>query len=233
MQSADPILMIPGLNCTAALYATQTARLASSATVDIADHRQDDSVAAIAARVLAAAPPRFALVGLSMGGYVAFEILRQAPDRVTKLALLDTTARPDTEDASERRRRLIALAEKGGFAEIPGLQVPMLLGRRAAADPAAVGLVHSMAHETGAAAFVRQQRAIIGRPDSRPLLAEIRCPVLVVVGAEDQITPPELAAEMAEAIPNARRVVVEGSGHLSTIEAPDEIADLLQAFLVN
>ncbi|ODN71784.1 alpha/beta fold hydrolase [Methylobrevis pamukkalensis] len=229
--SRDPVVLVPGLNCTGALFAAQTARLAPSRQVLVADHTRDDTLAGLAESVLSAAPERFALAGLSMGGYLAFEILRRAPERVTRLMLLDTSARADTEEATERRRRLIALTRKGGFAEIPGLQMPTLLGQRALADPDTVALVRAMAMEIGPDAFIRQQSAILGRPDSRPDLAGIACPVLVVAGAEDQITPPDIAREMADGLPDARLEIVGGAGHLSTIEAPERLADLLEAFL--
>ncbi len=110
-----PIVLVPGLNCSARLYAEQVPALWGCGPVTIADHRRDDSVAAIAAHILATAPPRFALVGLSMGGYIALAMIREAPERVARLALLDTSARPDTPEQTERRRNVIALAESGRF----------------------------------------------------------------------------------------------------------------------
>src|SRR5690606_34368158 len=149
---------------------------------------------------------RFALVGLSMGGYVALEILRQAPSRVAKLALLDTTARPDLPEQTENRRRLVEVARGGRFAEIPDVLYPKLVAPAREQDAALGAIVRTMAEETGADAFARQQAAISTRPDSRPSLATIRCPTLVLVGAEDALTPPDRAREMAEAIPGARLV---------------------------
>src|SRR5205809_3821515 len=116
-----PILLVPGLNCSPRLYSPQIPALWRFGPVTVADHTRDDTMAAIAARILAAAPPRFALAGLSMGGYIALEMLRQAPDRVLRLALLDTGARADSPEQRERRLRLIAMAEGGRFAEVPDL----------------------------------------------------------------------------------------------------------------
>src|SRR5215470_15677573 len=113
-----PIVLVAGLNCSARLYAEQIPVLWQFGPVIVADHRRDDTMAAMARRILAAAPPRFALAGLSMGGYIAFEILRQAPGRVAKLALLDTGARAETAERTEQRKPLIALAKTGRFAEI-------------------------------------------------------------------------------------------------------------------
>src|SRR6202142_1891842 len=139
-------------------------------------------IAAMAQRVLAAAPPRFALVGLSMGGYVAFEIMRQAASRVAKLALLDTGARGEAPERTEQRKPLIALAKSGRFAEILESQYPTLVHHSRHNDAALKATVRAMNEETGADAYLRQQQAIMSRPDSRPGLAAIRCPTLVLVG---------------------------------------------------
>jgi pimeloyl-ACP methyl ester carboxylesterase len=199
--------------------------------VTVADHRRDDSVAAAAHRILAEAPPRFALAGLSMGGYIAFEIMRQAPERVAKLALLDTSARADVPEQTAQRKLQIELAENGRYAEIADLLFPRLVHPDRTGDPALRALVRLMAEETGAHAFVRQQKAIIGRPDSRLDLATIACPTLVLVGEGDQVTPPERAAEIAEAIPGASLVTIAGSGHLSAIERPDAVTRALTQWL--
>ncbi len=110
---AETLVLIPGLACTSRLYEAQIAALSGERTVLVADHTRDDSIQAMAARLLREAPERFSLAGLSMGGYVALDVMRQAPGRVARLALLDTSARPDTPEASQDRERLIALAEAG------------------------------------------------------------------------------------------------------------------------
>jgi pimeloyl-ACP methyl ester carboxylesterase len=122
-----PIVLIPGLNCSARLYAEQIPALWRFGPIEIADHTRDASMDAIAARILRDAPPRFALAGLSMGGYLALTIMRQAPERVQKLALLDTSARPETPEQSARRKPQIALTESGRFAEVPALQFPFFV----------------------------------------------------------------------------------------------------------
>jgi pimeloyl-ACP methyl ester carboxylesterase len=223
MTGGLPIVLVPGLNCSARLYAEQVPVLWGFGAVTIADHRRDDSVAAIAARILATAPPRFALVGLSMGGYIAFAMVRQAPERVAQLALLDTSARPDTAEQSERRRGLIALAEGGRFAELADLLFPVFVHRNRQGDEALRAIVRTMAEETGPQAFVRQQRAIMTRPDCRPQLASIRCPTLVLVGDSDELTPPALSEEIAAGIAGARLVRVPDCGHLSTLERPQAV----------
>lgn len=222
-----PIVLVPGLTCSARLYADQIPALWSFGPVTIADHTRDDSMAGIARRILAAAPPRFALAGLSMGGYIAFEIMRQAPQRVAKLALLDTGARADAPEQTERRKVVIALAKSGRYGEVPEIAFPLYVHRSRHNDAALKRLLRAMAEETGVEAFLRQQSAIIGRPDSRPDLGAIRCPTMVLVGDGDEATPPELAREIAGAIGGARLVVIADCGHLSTLEQPQSVTAAL------
>jgi pimeloyl-ACP methyl ester carboxylesterase len=197
----------------------------------VADHRRDAEMAAIAARILADAPPRFALAGLSMGGYIAFAMLRHAPERIAKLALLDTSARPDTAEQSVAREKTIAMAESGKLAEVVEMLTPRFLHRSRYNDEALRRAVRDMAADTGAEAFVRQQKAIMSRLDSRPLLATIRCPTMVLVGDGDELAPPELSKEICAGISGARLVVVPGCGHLSTIEKPEAVNAALEEWL--
>lgn len=231
MREPLPTVLIPGLLCTPRLYAEQIPALWRFGAVTVADHTRDDSMGGIARRVLAQAPPKFALIGLSMGGYVAFEVQRQAPDRVTRLALLDTTARPDAPEQTEQRKRQIEMARSGRFEGIAQLLFPRFVAAARHDDRALQALVRSMAEDTGPEAFVRQQTAIMNRADSRPTLGAIRCPTLVVVGADDVLTPPDRAAEMAAAIPGARQVVVPACGHLSPLEQPQAVTEALVALL--
>jgi pimeloyl-ACP methyl ester carboxylesterase len=228
---ALPIVLVPGLLATARLYAEQIPALWRLGPVTIADHTRDDSIEAIARRTLTDAPPRFALAGLSMGGYVAFEILRQAPERVDRVAFLDTTARLDPPEIAERRRRQIALARDGRFGAVAEMQYPTLVHRSRLDDEDLQTLVRLMADETGAEAFVRQQTAVIARADSRPDLAGIACPALVVVGDGDELFPPENSEEIAARVPGARLVTIRQCGHLSTVERPDEVTRALVEWL--
>ncbi len=227
MTDALPSVLVPGLNCSARLYAEQIPALWQFGPVSVADHRRDDSMAAIARRILAAAPPRFALAGLSMGGYICFEIMRQAPQRVAKLALLDTGPHAESPEQTQGRRRVIELAKSGRFAEVPDFQFPLFVHRDRHGDAALKRLVRTMAQETGPEAFLRQEQAIIGRPDSRPGLSAIACPTLVLVGEGDELTPPALSREITAAIPHARLVVVPACGHLTTLEQPQAVAGAL------
>ena len=226
-----PVVLVPGLTCTARLYAEQIPALWQFGPVMVADHRRDDSMAAIARRILAAAPPRFALVGLSMGGYIAFEIMRQEPKRVAKLALLDTGSRADTPEQTERRRVLMALAKEGRYADIPEQAFPVYVHRNRRGDEALKRIVREMAEATGIDAYLRQQQAILSRSDSRPGLGAISCPTLVLVGEGDEATPPELAREIAAGIPGSRLALIPDSGHLSTLERPTAVTGALVEWL--
>jgi pimeloyl-ACP methyl ester carboxylesterase len=199
--------------------------------VTVADHTRDETMAAIAGRILAAAPPRFALAGLSMGGYIALEIMRQAADRVEKLALLDTGSRADAPEATAKRHANIALAQAGRFEDVIGPQFPLYVHPARANDAALKAGYLAMCHEVGPEAYVRQQKAIMGRVDSRSLLAAIRVPTLVLVGEEDAATPPALSDEMAAAIPGARLARIAACGHLSTMECPEAVTQELVAWM--
>jgi pimeloyl-ACP methyl ester carboxylesterase len=222
MARKPPLILLPGLLCDAALWQYQVSALAEFAAPQVADLTRSDSIAGMAAQVLAEAPPRFALAGLSMGGYVAQEILRQAPERVDRLALLDTSARADTPEQRERRRGLIELAQLGKFKGVTPRLLPMLLHPDHLTDPLS-GIVTGMAERVGQAAFIRQELAILGRIDGRPSLSAIRLPTLVLCGEDDVLTPPEVAQEMARGIAGATLVVIEHSGHLSTLEQPEAV----------
>jgi len=179
-------------------------------------------MAQMAAAILATAPPRFALAGISMGGYLCFEILRQEPERVIKLALLDTSARPDTPEQSAQRRTLVAQARAGGFrALLDGYNA--MLHPTHQNDPALRETNIRMALSIGIDGFARQQEAIIARIDSRPGLPRISVPTLVLVGDSDPFTPPERSREIAAAITGARLVVVPECGHGSTLEQPEAV----------
>lgn len=230
MSAAEALVLVPGLSCDARLYAPQWPALGRGRVVIVAEHDRDDSLGAIAERLLSVAPERFALCGLSMGGYIAFEIMRRAPHRVTHLALLDTSARPPTAESNLPREQMIALAEKGAYDNVTTLLWQRLVAPHRLVDEPLRLAVRQMAESIGAEGFVRQQRAIMSRPDSRPVLREIAVPTLVVVGDEDDITPPDHASEIATGIgASARLVTIPRCGHLATLEAPQRVtAELLR-----
>jgi len=231
VQNRSALVLVPGLLCDSALWAHQAQYLADIADVRVADVTAHDSVAALARDVLDRAPERFALAGLSMGGYVAFEILRQAPERVERLCLVDTTARPDTPEQVERRQALIKLARMGKFKGVTPRLLPLLIHPDRLEDPAVAGVVLQMAERVGRDAFCRQQTAILTRPDSRPDLASIRVPTLCIGGREDALTPPDRVAEIAGGIPGGRVAIIERCGHLAPLEQPEATTALMRLWL--
>lgn len=221
------IVLLPGLLNDASLFADQIAALSPLGVVEVGDLSTGESIAEMAAGVLkAAAAERFVLLGLSLGGYVAFEIMRQAPERVSGLVLMDTTARPDTAEATAKREELIKLAATDLDA-VTELLLPRLSHPDRMNLPAVRGVIQSMATSLGKEVFARQQRAIMDRADSRPTLASITCPTLVICGRDDLITPPELATEIADGIKHAKLKLIEQCGHLATLDQPAEVSRLL------
>lgn len=226
----QPIVFLPGLICDARLWRDIIDGFADTMAPMVADLRLDETIAAMASRTLAAAPPRFALAGLSMGGYVALEIMRQAPERVTHLALFDTSARPDNEERRETRRKGIEMIAQGKFIGVSrgllgSLVAPHHLGTPLAEE------VQAMSERVGGTVYIRQQKAIMDRVDSRPHLAAIDVPTLVGVGALDRMTPPELAEEMAAHIPGAKLVTFPDAAHLPTMENPAPVVDAMRNWL--
>ena len=213
MAQSLPLILVPGLLCSARLYAPQVAALWPFGQVTVADHRRDADMTAIAARILGDAPPRFALAGLSMGGYIAFEIMRQAPDRVAKLALMNTQARPDTPEAGERRRGQIIRAKAGEFSAILEELFGAFVHPSRRDDSALRQLVHDMGDDVGPEAFVRQLTAIMSRPDSRPTLAWIKCPTLVVTTEESGLGTVERTREWQQQIADSRLLVLPGKSY--------------------
>jgi pimeloyl-ACP methyl ester carboxylesterase len=224
----EDVLFLPGLLCDARLWRDQTALLPRAI---VADLTLDDSVDAMARRALALMPGRFALCGLSMGGYVALALMRLAPERVTRLCLMDTSARPDTDEQSRRRRGLMAMTRGHRFRGVTPKLLPQLLHPDHLADPVLTQDVLDMAERVGRQAFLRQQQAILGRPDSRPDLPGFRLPTLIAAGSDDALTPPALAREMAALIPGATVEIVAKAGHLPPMEQPDDVNDMLRYWL--
>ncbi len=223
------LLFLPALITDARLFQYQVASL-TDVHGTVADLRNADNIPALAADVLAHAPEKFALAGLSLGGYVALEVMRQAPQRVTALALISTNARADTAEATANRHRLLALAEKD-YPTVVRELVPKLLHPTEMADQHAVDTIVHMAERAGTDVFRRQQQAIIGRIDSRPHLSAIACPTLVMCGRDDVLTPLEVHEEMAAGIPDAELVVIESAAHLLTLGKPEIAAKALRGWL--
>jgi pimeloyl-ACP methyl ester carboxylesterase len=228
-----PLLLLPGSLCDARLFAAQLAALRPR-PVRVGDLSRSDSVAAMATAILRAAPPRFALAGLSMGAIVAFEIWRRAPGRVAGLAVFDSTCRAESPEVAARRASEIERIRREGTAGLRRLvresYLPRYFAARIAGREPLHDLVVQMAAACGPAVLQRQWRALMGRPDSRATLATVDVPALVACGAEDALCPPALHEEMAAAL-GVHCHVLDGAGHLASLEAPERVSRLLGAWL--
>jgi pimeloyl-ACP methyl ester carboxylesterase len=224
-------ILVPGLCCTARVYESVYTDVWAYGPVTIADTRRDNTIPAIAERVLADAPERFALAGYSMGGYIAFEVVRQAPDRVLALALISTAASPDTPDQAAARRQQLELTRNGKFDQLVDAAFAVLPSAANSNRHDLAAFWSEMAHEVGPDAFCAQLQAVTGRADSRPLLANIKCLTTVIHGADDQLIPVEHAHRTASAIPHATRVIIDGAGHMLPQEQPDAIRGAVRAWL--
>jgi pimeloyl-ACP methyl ester carboxylesterase len=228
-----PLVFIPGLLCTAELFAPQLAALWPYGPLTVASTLQGETIAQMASAILAQAPPQFALIGLSMGGMISLEIMRQAPERVRKLALLSTSAQPASPEQAAVYEGLLAQARRGEATTVLGEALMSVLHPDHQHDPALQAVNRRMGATIGVAGLARHVNAVLSRVDSRPDLAAIAVPTLVLVGAQDQLTPPAVARELAAGIAHAQLVVVPECGHGSTIEQPQAVNHALQVWLTS
>lgn len=228
---ANPLVLIAGQLLTADLWRPQIAALGDRFELTIADQSSHDTIPAMATAILKDAPERFSIVGHAMGAFVAFEILRQAPSRIDRLVLMSTLAAADMPAQTVRREGYLRLVEAGRFDEVVEERLPMLLSPGRRGDPELAAAARAMAAATGPAAFLRQQRAIMSRLNSRPSLGAIACPTLILFGRQDGIVTLAHQEEMRDGIPGARLEILEDCGHLMTLEQPDRVNVLLAAFL--
>ncbi len=225
------LVLLPGLLNDAALWAHQAETLSDAVDVVIPDLTRGETISEMADHVLEQTPSIFALAGLSMGGYVAMDIMRRAPERVSRLALIDTSPHPDTEDQTRRRKGFIRLSRTGRFRGVTRQLLPQLVYPPNAENESLAESVFEMAERLGRDVFIRQQNAIMAREDSLGDLEGYPCPTVVVCGRHDQLTPVAVHEDMASRIPNATLVVVEESGHLSPLEQPQAVSATLRYWL--
>jgi pimeloyl-ACP methyl ester carboxylesterase len=224
-------ILVPPLLCSSRVYEPILDTVWSHGSVTIADTLHDNTIAGMAARLLRNAPDRFALLGTSMGGYVALEVMRQAPERVTGLALVSTSAEADSDEQLAARTRQSQFVEQGHFDELVDAAFPGVVAEQNESDPDLLRAWRSMATTVGPRRFLRQQSAVMARADSRDLLARIACPTFVVHGAEDRLIPVEAGQRIAAAIPSATFCLVAKAGHFLFFERPDEAAAVVDEFL--
>lgn len=230
MTPRQNLLLIPGLVCDAEVWHHQSMHLREIATISIPPVTQGESIVQMARIVLAEAPETFALAGFSMGGYIALEMLRQAPERITRLALLDTSARADTPEKASWRRTAIARCENGEFSAVIDGMLPILLHWDRQNGPLP-NFVRSMAARVGAEAFVRRHKVIGSRQDSRKLLEGISVPVRAICGRKDGMSTIAEHEEIAS-LSRGRFSIIEQCGHMTIIEQPQTATALLRDWLL-
>ena len=226
-----PLLMIPGHMCDGRMWGAQVAAFSGGRAIHLAEIAGADTVEALAAEVLAHAPPRFALAGLSMGGIVAMEVARQAPERVERIALMDTNPLTEAEAVRAERGDRMARAEAGHLDAIVREEMKPLYLAEGPGKQAVLDLCHAMAMDLGLDAFLRQSRALMGRPDQQDTLRALRVPALILTGAQDRLVPMDRHRLMADLMPHATLAVIEGAGHLPPLEQPLATNAALAAWL--
>ncbi|WP_152657194.1 alpha/beta fold hydrolase [Oceanobacillus sp. CFH 90083] len=226
-----PLLLLPGTLCNEKLWEHQIAYLADIASITVGDLTQNNTIEGMASSVLKKAPERFALAGLSLGGMVAIEMMRQAPERVTQLALLDTNPRPPAKAQMEAWHQFIQMSKEGNFISITKDYLMPGLIRPAHQGTPLTQTVIDMAEEVGPAAMERQMTALMHRPDAFEVLPMIGCPVSVMVGEEDSVCPVEMSNEIVREIPNSHLTVIKDAGHLSSLDNPLEVSRKLKEWL--
>lgn len=225
-----PVVLIPGLLCSSEIFAAQIPALWPSGPVTVASTLEGQTIGEVAASILRNAPPRFALAGISMGGYICLEIMRQARSRVSKLALIDTSARPDTIQQTDARLRTLAQAQ-AHFMAVALLELESLLHPLRRGDPDIIDINRRMVRTVGLEGYERQLKIAISRPDSRPFLSAIEVPTMMLVGDSDPLTPPAYSQEIASAVCGAKLKVVPDCGHLSPIERPGQVSEALEDWI--
>ncbi|SFM30587.1 alpha/beta fold hydrolase [Methylobacterium pseudosasicola] len=227
-----PLVLLPGLLNDGDLWRDQVAALSDVAACQIADITQGETLADLADAILESAPSRFALAGFSLGGYVAQEVLRQAPERITRLALLDTSIRPDDPARASARRALDKAARAPGrFHGFGDKLLATYLDPSHLDDAAIVSRIRGMTERLGPEVFVRQNN--VERRDGREVLRRLSCPLLIVCGENDFLTPPEIHREMADLVPGARLVIIPRCGHMTPIEDPHAVSMALRRWLLD
>jgi len=232
MTEKHSLVLVPGLLCTADLWRDQITALSDIADITIGDHTQDDSMPAIAERILTNAPERFALAGLSMGGYIVLEMMRQAPERITHLAIMDSRAVADTPEDRQKRIDFMKLVEQGSaFKGVTSSLLPALIHPSRLDDDDLIARIFKMAEDIGKDAFIRQERALLAREVLWDTLKTITCPTMVLAGADDKLIPTKIQREMAVEIPTAQYVEIPICGHLPTMEEPEITSKYMRYWL--
>ena len=231
MSSKPALVLVPGLLCDELVWEPQQRAFGATHSVLVPVLDDFDSIPAMAAALLAQAPDRFALAGHSLGGRIALEVVRQAPARVSRLALLDTGVHPCTPDEPAKRLALVALAETAGMRAVAKAWLPPMLHEDARANAALVDSLAEMVERRTPQGFRRQQQALITRPDAEAVLPRVCCPTLVLCGREDAWSPPAQHQSIARAIARSRLALIERCGHMAPVERPEAVSTELKRWL--
>ncbi|WP_208349109.1 alpha/beta fold hydrolase [Pseudaestuariivita rosea] len=227
----EPLVLLPGLMCDARLFFHQINVISAERPVMVSPITQGERIEQIASDILSAAPAKFALCGLSMGGIVAMEVQRRAPDRVTRIALLDTSPLAETPAVAAEREPQIVRAKTGQLVEV---MREVMQPKYLAPGPHRIDVLNTfidMATALGPEVFIRQSRALQKRKDQQKTLRQLKCPVLILCGEHDTMTPVKRHEFMAELIEHAKLKIIEGAGHLPTLEKPKATTQALQDWL--
>ena len=228
---AEPLVLLPGMMCDARLFGPQIAEMSADTAVMIAPVTRGERIEEIASDLLDSLPARFALAGSGMGGIVAMELLRRAPDRVIRIALLDTNPLTETPVLAANREPQIVRARSGRLAEVMRDEIRPNYLAEGPHRGEVLDLAMDMAMTLGPEVFIRQSRALQRRKDQQATLRKIKVPTLVLCGAEDALCPVKRHEFMAELIPYATLRVIDGAGHLPTLEQPDAVTDALREWM--
>jgi pimeloyl-ACP methyl ester carboxylesterase len=236
--SVPHLILVPGLMCDADVWKNQTRELGPSTDITVPDHGSADSLGVMAQAIIARAPERFAIAGHSMGGRVALEVFRRAPERVQALALLDTAYAPrpagaEGEDEAAKRYALLEIARRNGTRTMGAVWVQKMVHRDRLFETPLLDAILDMFGRKSCDTFAAQIKALLERPDAGPLLPEIKCPTMVLCGRQDSWSPVEVHEQMAARIPQSRLVVIEDCGHMSTMERPEEVTAAIQDWLTS
>ena len=227
----EPLVLLPGMMCDARLFGPQIAEMSADTPVMVAPVSRGERIEEIASDLLDCLPKRFALAGLSMGGIVAMELLRRAPDRITRIALMDTNPLAEIPAVAANRELQIVRVRSGRLDEVMREEMKPSYLAPGPHRAEVLELVMDMARALGPNVFIRQSRALQRRKDQQATLRKIKVPTLVLCGAEDALCPVKRHEFMAELIPYAKLRVIEGAGHLPTLEQPDAVTDALRDWM--
>lgn len=232
MTKRIPLVLLPGTLCDERLWHYPMESLADIADMTVGNLSRYDTINALAEDVLSNAPDKFALAGLSLGGIVALEIMRIAPERVLKLALLDTNPYPPKVEQKSTWETFFEMVKNNQFMDITKIHLlPVLIHPDKQSDKALVSSILQMAETIGEEAYVNQLKAVMNREDQRPILSSIICPTTIIVGREDIVCPVQISEYMAENIPNSEIKIIENAGHLITLDQPELVGEQLRKWL--